>query len=207
MDYVNDLISRYPILEPCKANIRNAILIISDSIKSGGKILVCGNGGSASDSDHMVGELMKSFVRIRPIDDEVKERLMEYQNGEELANNLQGAIPCINLTQHTALSTAFTNDVNPQLSFAQQTYGYGNKNDVFIGISTSGNSQNILQAAKVAKAKNLKVIGLTGMNKNKLSLLSDEIIQVPETETYKIQELHLPIYHCMCLALEKEFWP
>jgi D-sedoheptulose 7-phosphate isomerase len=207
MDYVNDLISRYPILEPCKANIRNAILIISDSIKSGGKILVCGNGGSASDSDHMVGELMKSFVRIRPIDDEVKERLMEYQNGEELENNLQGAIPCINLTQHTALSTAFNNDVNPQLSFAQQTYGYGNKNDVFIGISTSGNSQNILQAAKVAKAKNLKVIGLTGMNKNKLSLLSDEIIQVPETETYKIQELHLPIYHCMCLALEKEFWP
>jgi D-sedoheptulose 7-phosphate isomerase len=207
MDYVNDLISRYPILEPCKANIRNAILIISDSIKSGGKILVCGNGGSASDSDHMVGELMKSFVRIRPIDDEVKERLMEYQNGEELANNLQGAIPCINLTQHTALSTAFNNDVNPQLSFAQQTYGYGNKNDVFIGISTSGNSQNILQAAKVAKAKNLKVIGLTGIGKNKLSLLSDEIIQVPEIETYKIQELHLPIYHCMCLALEKEFWP
>lgn len=206
MIFVNELIRRYPTLLQCKKNITEAIKILEKCICNGNKIFVCGNGGSASDADHIVGELMKSFILPRPIDKNIKIELEKMEGGKELAKNLQGTIPCINLTQHNALSTAFNNDVNPQLSFAQQLYGYGEKNDVLIGISTSGNSENVVYAAKVAKAKKIHVIGLTGKRDSKLTKISDITIQVPEEETYKIQELHLPIYHCICLELEKKFW-
>ncbi len=202
------LLERYPVLEACMEDIRKAYQLLESAFKNGNKLLVCGNGGSASDSEHIVGELMKEFKLKRKVygNHAATLKKIDPELGQVLADNLQGALPAISLTAHSSLQTAFMNDVVPELVFAQQVNGYGNVGDVFLGISTSGNSKNVLYAAVNAKAKWLKVIGLTGGKENKLMKYSDVCIRVPETETYKIQELHLPVYHCLCLMLEEKFF-
>ena len=202
------LIMRYPHLECCKGNIIIAFEFIRDCYKNGGKLLVCGNGGSAADAEHIVGELMKGFKKARHLASIEVEKLVEIDSlmGRTLADNLQGALPAIALDGHPALTTAYMNDCEPIICFAQQVYGYGCKNDVLFAISTSGNSRNVLYAVVAAKAKGMVVIGLTGENDSKLSAMSDVCIRVPSTETYQIQELHLPIYHCLCLMLEDYFF-
>ena len=202
------LIERYPKLSVCKEDIKNAYLLLEAAYNNCRKLLVCGNGGSASDSEHIVGELMKEFMLKRKVYTNQAEKLREIdvEMGSVLAENLQGALPAICLTGHSALTTAFMNDANADLVFAQQVNGYGNPGDIFLGISTSGNSKNVLYAAITAKSKGLKVIGLTGAKENKLMKYADVCIRVPETETYKIQELHLPVYHCLCLMLELKFF-
>lgn len=204
----NLLVDRYPKLIVCKEDIRTAYELLETAYSNGRKLLVCGNGGSASDSEHIVGELMKEFKLKRKVyaDQAAALKEIDAELGQILADNLQGALPAISLTGHSALTTAFMNDANADLVFAQQVNGYGKPGDVFLGISTSGNSKNVLYAAVNAKAKGLKVIGLTGSKENKLMKYADVCIRVPETETYKIQELHLPVYHCLCLMLEDRFF-
>ena len=210
MEYsiLNDLVSRYPQLAICKEDVAKVFAVLSESYHNHGKLLICGNGGSAADAEHIVGELMKGFKSPRHLDEVSQSRLKNVDNGfgNLLAKNLQGALPAIALDGHPALTTAYINDCNPLLCFAQQVNGYGREGDVLLGISTSGNSQNIIYAAVTAKAKGMKVVGLTGAKDSKLSEFADVCIQVPETETYKVQELHLPVYHCLCLMLEKEFF-
>ena len=166
---------------------------MEECYENGGKLLVAGNGGSAADAEHIVGELMKGFKMPRKPE-------------SAFAEKLQGALPAIALDGHPALSTAYMNDCEPLLCFAQQVNGYGKTGDVFLGISTSGNSKNVLFAATTAHAKGLKVIGLTGAKDSKLKDMSDVCIKAPQTETYMIQELHLPIYHYLCLMLEDKFY-
>ena len=206
--HLDDLIKRYPKLEVCRKEIANAYSILETAYSNGRKLLVSGNGGSASDSEHIVGELMKEFKLKRKVYQEQAEEMRKISSelGEVLAENLQGALPAISLTGHSSLTTAFMNDSEPELIFAQQVNGYGKPGDVYLGISTSGNSKNVLYAAVTAKSKGLKVIGLTGQRENRLMKYADVCIRVPETETYKIQELHLPVYHCLCMMLEDKFF-
>lgn len=202
------LIERYPILEPCKESIAKAYDIMEEAYSNGRKLLVAGNGGSAADSEHIVGELMKEFKLKRKIYLAQADRLkkIDPEMGQVLAENLQGTLPAVSLVGEPALTTAYMNDAVPLLIFAQQINGLGKAGDVFLGISTSGNSKNVLYAAVAAKSKGLKVVGLTGQKENKLEKFADVCIHVPETETYKIQELHLPVYHCLCLMLEDKFF-
>jgi len=202
------LLERYPMLGVCRDDIMQAFQIMSKSYEQGGKLLICGNGGSAADAEHIVGELMKGFKKPRRLDDETigKVKAIDEEMGQFMADNLQGALPAIALDGHVALSTAYMNDCAPLLCFAQQVNGYGKDGDVVLAISTSGNSKNVIYAAVMAKAKGMKVIGLTGQRESKLSALADVCIRVPETETYMIQELHLPVYHCLCLMLEDKFF-
>jgi len=206
--HIDLLVRRYPILSACADDIANAYEVLETTYSNEGKLLVCGNGGSASDSEHIVGELMKEFKLKRKVYAEQCEAMkaIDLEMGTTLAENLQGALPAITLTAHSSLTTAYMNDSEPLLVFAQQVNGYGKQGDVFLGISTSGNSKNVIYAAITAKARGLKVIGLTGAKKSKLMGLSDVCIRVPETETYKIQELHLPVYHCLCMMLEDHFF-
>lgn len=206
--HINLLMERYPSLLNIQEELIGVYSIIVDCYRNGGKLLIAGNGGSAADAEHIVGELMKSFVLERKIDQDVSEKLvsMNAELGMVLSQKLQGALPAIALDGHLSLSTAYMNDCEPLLCFAQQVYGYGNEGDVFWGISTSGNSKNILYAAIVAHAKGMKVIGLTGERESRLSALADICIKAPQKETYKVQELHLPIYHCLCLMLEDTFF-
>ena len=206
--HVDQLINRYPKLKVCREDIIKAYEILEKAYSSGRKLLVSGNGGSASDSEHIVGELMKEFKLKRRVFVEQATALKEIdpELGQTLADNLQGALPAISLTGHSSMTTAFMNDSMPELVFAQQVNGYGKAGDVYLGISTSGNSKNVLYAAVNAKAKGLHVIGLTGSHENKLMKYADVCIRVPEIETYKIQELHLPVYHCLCLMLEDKFF-
>ena len=206
--HIDLLIERYPKLEVCKEDIINAYLVMQECYENGGKVLIAGNGGSAADSEHIVGELMKAFKLPRYLDDDFKEKLINENEelGAVLAENLQGALPTIALDGHLALTTAYMNDCEPLLCFAQQVNGYGKSGDVFLGISTSGNSKNVLYAAVCAKAKGMKVIGLTGEKDSKLSDLADECVKAPSSETYMIQEYHLPIYHCISLMLEDCFF-
>lgn len=206
--HIDTLLTRYPQLTPQKESIISAYEVMEECYHNGGKLLVAGNGGSAADAEHIVGELMKGFKLPRKPDVKYAQKLAEVNTeyGSVLAENLQGALPAIALDGHPALSTAYINDCEPLLCFAQQVNGYGKVGDVFLGISTSGNSKNILYAATVAKAKKMKIIGLTGAEVNKLEGMSDVCVKAPQTETYMIQELHLPIYHCWCLMLEEEFF-
>ena len=206
--HIVTLIERYPSLAVCRESIQAAYDILRQAYTEGRKLLVCGNGGSASDSEHIVGELMKEFKLKREVykDQADAMKAIDPDLGAILAKHLQGALPAITLTGHSSLTTAFMNDSNPELVFAQQVNGYGKPHDVFLGISTSGNSRNVLFAAVAAKAKGMKVIGLTGQKNCRLQELADVCIQVPETETYKIQELHLPVYHCLCMMLEEYFF-
>lgn len=205
---IDVLIERYPQIDKCKKEIEKAYLFFEESYAKGNKLLVAGNGGSAADSEHIVGELMKGFENPRNLSSEYKERLMSVNDelGKVLGENLQMALPTIALDGHVALTTAYMNDCEPLLCFAQQVNGYGKEGDVFLGISTSGNSKNILYAAVVAKAKGMKVVALTGAKDSKLSQIADVTIKAPETRTYRIQEYHLPIYHCLCLMLEERFF-
>lgn len=206
--HIETLIERYPTLAVCKDDIQAVYTILCEAYTKGCKLLVCGNGGSASDCEHIVGELMKEFKLKREVYKEQAATMKQIDEtlGSVLANHLQGALPAITLTSHSSLTTAFMNDSQPELVFAQQVNGYGKAGDVLLGISTSGNSKNVLYAAVTAKAKGLKVIGLTGQQESRLKSLADVCIQVPETETYKIQELHLPVYHCLCMMLEEHFF-
>ncbi len=208
LKHVEVLMERYPELQGSKEDIIQAYEILKDSYENGGKLLVAGNGGSAADAEHIVGELMKGFEKARELDDSMQTKLKEVdlELGEVLAKNLQGALPAIALDGHPALTTAYMNDCEPLLCFAQQVNGYGKSGDVFLGISTSGNSKNILYAAVCAKAKGMKVIGLTGAKDSKLSEIADVTIRSSHTRTYQIQEHHLPIYHCLCLMLEEYFY-
>lgn len=206
--HIELLVERYPSLAPIKDDIVAAYLLLAESYQNGGKLLIAGNGGSAADAEHMVGELMKSFKLRRKVENDFAQKLIaeDQEFGKVLAENLQGALPAIALDGHLSLSTAYMNDCEPLLCFAQQVNGFGRPGDVFVGISTSGNSKNVLYAAVAARAKGMKVLGLTGANDSKLKELSDVCIQVPQTETYMVQELHLPIYHCLCLMLEDKFF-
>lgn len=206
--HINLLIERYPVLAECMQSLTDAYLVMEECCENGGKLLIAGNGGSAADSEHIVGELMKGFKMPRKSSADYAEKLRaaDPELGAVLAENLQGALPAIALDGHPALTTAYMNDVKPLLCFAQQVNGYGKEGDVFLGISTSGNSKNVLYAATVARAKGMKVIGLTGHKDSKLSAFADVTVRVPQTETYMIQELHLPVYHCWCLMLEDKFF-
>ena len=201
------LMDRYPTLERCRQGIMDAYFLMEECYGHDGKILI-GNGGSAADSEHIAGELMKRFQRPRPVSLEFAEKLkaVDREKGAALAENLECSLMAIPLVAHEALTTAYINDVDGLGVFAQQLFGYGRKGDVFLGISTSGNSKNILNATVVARASGIKVIGLTGANGGELAEVADVAVRVPETKTYKIQELHLPVYHCWCLMLEDRFF-
>ena len=208
MKYIDQLIERYPSLSVCKKDIEDATKAMIESFKNGGKLLVAGNGGSCADSDHITGELLKSFCKKRtPSSDFINQiKAIDADTGAYLADKLQGSLPAIALTNNTALMTASLNDVDGNVMFAQQVNGYGVKGDVFLGISTSGNSKDIVYPTVVAKAKGLKTIALTGKNGGKLKELADICIIVPQSETFMIQELHLPVYHALCLEIEEAFW-
>lgn len=204
-----DLFQSYPELEVCNKDLHKAFLIIKDSYQRNGKLLICGNGGSAADSEHIVGELMKGFLSKRKLPPE-KRQLFRSQFGEDgdfLSEHLQGALPAISLTSHTALISAFSNDVSAETVYAQQVYGYGQNSDALLAISTSGNSTNVIRAVQVAKVKGLATIGLSGRKGGTLMDLCDTTIRVPKDHTHQIQELHLPVYHALCIALENEFFP
>jgi D-sedoheptulose 7-phosphate isomerase len=204
-----DLIQRYPDLESTISSIQAAYDLLSATYHTSGKLLICGNGGSAADSDHIVGELMKAFERKRPIGDDLRQRLQNLnpQAGAYLADHLQGALSAISLSSHAALTTAISNDIASDMVFAQQVLGYGVKGDVLIGISTSGNSTNVLNALYVAKALELRTIGLTGKSGGAMAELCDVTICVPYERTAAVQERHLPIYHALSVILEQEFFP
>lgn len=206
--YLDLLLEHYPVLEAAKEEIISAYSLMKECYVQDGKLLIAGNGGSAADAEHMVGELMKGFCMTRKLPPDYVQKLMltDTEMGAELAANLQGALPAIALDGHPALTTAYMNDCDPLLCFAQQVNGYGRPEDVFMGISTSGNSKNVLYAAITARAKGMKIIGLTGAKESRLMQLSDVCIRVPQTETYRVQELHLPVYHCLCQMLESSFF-
>lgn len=208
MKHIDELCIRYPVLSVCKNDIEKAAEALIESFENGGKLLVAGNGGSCADSDHISGELLKSFVKKRRPSAELIDsiRKINPETGDYLADKLQGSLPVIALTNNTALMTASLNDVDGNVMFAQQVNGYGKEGDVFLGISTSGNSKDIVYPTVVAKAKGLRTVALTGKDGGKLKGIADICIVVPEQETFKIQELHLPVYHALCLEIEEYFW-
>lgn len=193
--YVVELTERYPQLKIIADDVENAINLLIDCYEKEGKLLLCGNGGSAADCGHIVGELLKGFLKKRPTGSD-----------DEVISKLQGGLPAISLCEATSIFTAFCNDVDPDLVFAQQVYGLGKQSDVLIGITTSGNSLNVLKAMHTAKQKGMKTISLTGGNGGKIKALSDICIVVPECETFKVQELHLAVYHCICAGVEEYFF-
>lgn len=205
---LDNLIERYPRLDVCKKDIEKAYILLQKTYDKGNKLLIAGNGGSAADSEHIAGELMKRFKITRPVNKELADKIMKIdpERGERLVRNLEMPLRAVPLTSHLALTTAYMNDADATGVFAQQLLGFGNEGDVFLAISTSGNSENVISACVVAKAMGIKVIGLTGEKESKLSEVSDICIRVPETETYRIQELHLPVYHALCLMLESNYF-
>ncbi len=208
-NFLTDFFQRNTHLKMAEADILHAINILLNAYRKGNKVMICGNGGSASDSEHIVGELMKGFLLKRPVENEDREKLVDCcgrEMGEHISNHLQGSLPAISLVSHTALSTAFCNDVDPQMTFAQQVYGYKQPGDVVIGISTSGNSKNVCYALNVAKAFDLETISMTGCKDSRMSKISAVTIRSPERETYRIQEDHLKIYHLFCGAVELELF-
>ena len=205
---LDELITRYPQLSACKKDIEKAYLLLQKTYDDNGKLLIAGNGGSAADSEHIAGELMKRFKITRPINKDLADKLLKIdpQRGERLVKNLEMPLRAVPLTSHIAITTAYMNDADATGVFAQQMLGFGDAGDIFLAISTSGNSENIISACVVAKAMGIKIIGLTGQRESELSKIADICIQVPETETYKIQELHLPVYHALCLMLESNYY-
>ncbi len=195
---MENLLKRYPALSSVKTQIDKALQLIIETYNSGGKVMICGNGGSASDCEHIVGELMKGFMLKREVTDE--------RIPCELRSKLQGSLPAISLPSQSAILSAYINDVDPEMMYAQLVYGYAKDNDLVIGISTSGNSKNVVNAIKVAAAVGAKTIALTGISGGVLGEIADVLINAPETETYKIQEYHLPIYHYLCAETEKYFF-
>jgi D-sedoheptulose 7-phosphate isomerase len=208
MNHLDELMERYPALSAVRTDIDAAYRALSACFASGGKLLVCGNGGSAADSDHIVGELMKGYLKRRPVPDEVQVRLRAADStlGPALAEHLQGALPAVNLTAGAALLSAFGNDVRPELAYAQAAFGHGKKGDVLLGISTSGNASNVRSALVVGRAVGMTTIGLTGRGGGAMAGLCDILVAVPASRTFEIQELHLPVYHCLCAMVEDRFF-
>jgi len=208
MDYLQQLIESYPLLEGIKNDINDAYETIIESFSRGGKLLIAGNGGSASDAEHIVCELMKNFVKKRKLPEVFQKKIESFDPDISgyLLPRLQPGLPAISLSGHSSLNTACINDIDGNITFSEQVYGYGKPGDIFLGISTSGNSKNILYATATAKARELKTIALTGNDGGLLKTLADISIIVPEKETYKIQELHLPVYHCLCHMIEEYFF-
>lgn len=206
--HVDLLIRRYPLLEEIRKDIVDAYLLFEACYEKNGKLLIAGNGGSASDSEHIAGELLKCFKIQRPVSKEYAEKLRAADpvRGMELARKLEKPLPALPLVAHEAITTAYINDVDSQGVFAQQLLGFGREGDVFLGISTSGNSSNIMNATVVARASGIWVVGLTGADGGELASVADVAVRVPEVETYMIQEMHVPIYHCWCLMLEERFF-
>ena len=202
MSSITTLFNRYPQLTQCAESIDAAIKILIRCFENGGRLFICGNGGSAADALHIAGELVKSFVLKRPLDSSFANNI----DNCDLLQNLQGALPAFALVENTALATAFANDGESAFVFAQQVYTYAREGDCVLGISTSGDSKNIVYALETAKGRDAVTIGLTGQNGGKMRKICDTCICVPENETYKVQELHLPVYHAICLALEEHFW-
>ena len=207
-EILNRLIGRYPQLKSCRSAIEDSSNLLIETYQNKGKLLISGNGGSSSDSDHIVGELGKSFILSRPLSDDFKNNILKVDNklGIEINKHLEEGLPALSLTSQTALTSAFSNDQNSELVYAQQVLVFGDKNDVLLAISTSGNSKNVIYAAIVAQAKSIPVIALTGKTGGNLKDFADIIINVPESETFIIQELHLPIYHCITQIIENEFF-
>lgn len=206
-EWIQSLCDRYPELENCREGIEQAIACICASYENGGKLLIGGNGGSCADAEHIAGELMKGFLKMRPLPTEQKESMRRLcPELGTIPDSLQRGLPVIALHEHAAFSTAFVNDVEPQLVFAQQVLVFGHAPDVLLGISTSGNSANILAAAKTARGLGLPVIGLTGRDGGRLAAMADICIRVPATETYRVQEYHQPIYHAICAQVEQYFF-
>lgn len=203
---LSELFERYPQLRGCEPDVRRARAALAQTVQEGGKILLCGNGGSCADCEHISGELLKGFLTKRPLNETDRRKFQPFEGGAALAETLQYGICAIPLPAMAAASTAFVNDVEPESVFAQLTLAMGRTGDSLICISTSGNSRNVCQAAVTGRALGLRVVGLTGEKGGRLSKLADVCIRVPGTETYRIQELHLPVYHCLCAALEAEFF-
>lgn len=208
MTVMETLLERYPELAVCRADIEKAAECLIRCYEQGGKLLIAGNGGSCADAEHIVGELMKGFVKKRPLSETQKTAMRQRCPAlpEELLDRLQGGLPALSLSGAPALTTAFCNDVDPNLTFAQQVMGYAKPGDVLLGISTSGNAQNVAAAAMVAKGLGMTVLGLTGRDGGRLKELSDVAVVVPYRETYQIQERHLPVYHALCLMVEAHFF-
>lgn len=207
-DLFCELLERYQKLSECAEDIIRARELMSKTVRAGGKILICGNGGSSADADHIVGELMKGFLlkRKMPADVSADFRAALGEEAEDFINLLQRGIPAISLSAQSAICSAFINDVDPDMIYAQMVFGYGKKEDLLIAISTSGNSKNTVNAAKCAKALGIATLALTGKDDSHLSRICDVTVKAPETETFKVQELHLPIYHYLCAAVEEEFF-
>lgn len=205
---LNQLLEHYPKLKGCEESVERAFDILRNCYINGGKVLVCGNGGSASDSEHIVGELMKGFILKREIREEDVEKIKTLfpEEYSYLSGHLQGALPAISLVSQSAISSAYINDIAADMVFAQQVYGYAKKGDVLLGLSTSGNSRNVVNAIKIAKSIGIQTIGLTGQGGGVMKELCDVTITVPAQETYQVQELHLPVYHAVCAMLEEEFF-
>jgi len=208
LDHLQQLTERFPQLAVCKDDINKAYEIIRDAYTKDGKLLIAGNGGSASDAEHIAGELMKTFAKKRELPESFISGItkIDPEIAEYLVPRMQPGLPTIALSGHASLNTACINDIDGNITFAQQVYGYGKEGDVFLAISTSGNSKNVLYAAAVARAKKLQIIALTGESGGKLKHYADVCIRVPETETWKVQELHLPVYHVICMMLEEHFF-
>ena len=204
-NYVNLLVEERPVLSVCKTEVQQAIDMILDMHKNGGKLLLCGNGGSAADSEHIAGELLKGFLLKRTPAGELYERLAEIM-GEEDAAKLQQGVSAVPLPSLVGVGSAFCNDVDPALVYAQLVLTLGKKQDVLFCISTSGNSKNVVQAAKAAKALGIRTVALTGASGGALKAICDISICVPETETYRVQEYHLPVYHAICAQVEEELF-
>ena len=200
------LAERYPVLEGCREDIMEAYHEMRESFARGGKLLICGNGGSSADAQHIVGELMKEFKLHRKVPEEFAQTCQRLYPGEGLEHGLQGALPAIAIGVNPALGSAYANDASPEMAYAQEVFGYGRRGDVLLGLSTSGNSQNVINAVKVAKAAGLRSIGLGGQGGGKLRELSDVYVALPKSETYLVQELTLPVYHAWCRMLEWAFW-
>ena len=205
---LNELLNRYPPLCECKEDIEKARDAVIECYEKGGKLLLCGNGGSCADCEHIVGELMKGFLSKRPLSDKQKTEMKSRCAlvDDSMLEKLQQGLPAIALPSLTALNSAFCNDVDPELIYAQPLMSLARENDILIGLSTSGNSANVFSAAKVAKALGIKVVGLTGKSGGKLKGVADICICAPQTETFKVQELHLPVYHYICAAVEQHFF-
>lgn len=201
--HINRLIEKYPVICPIQAELRNAVGLLVNCYKKGSKILTCGNGGSAADAGHIVGELVKGFLLPRKLPVPLMDKLKEHGLDNDLCQNLQMGIPAISLAAGVSLPTAIANDTGYEYVFAQQVFILGNAGDILMAISTSGNSSNVVKAAQVAKATGLNVISLTGANSGKLSAYSDILIQVPSMETPYIQEMHVAIYHAICADMER----
>lgn len=206
MKILDTLFETYPILKGCEKDIKAALDMIIDCYKNGRKILVCGNGGSAADSEHIVGELMKGFNLKRPMPEELKKKFAEIENGEKIASTLQMPLRAISLASHTGLMTAFANDCDADMIFAQQVLGFGDEKDILIALSTSGNSKNVVYSAETAKVLGLEVLAITGGNDSKLSAISDVTVKLPKYTPFEVQELTLPVYHALCAATEAEFF-